>query len=127
LNRRRTRLFSDACGGLTPTSHDLALRRLEAGGATMTNWIQVLLEFQRNWTRKETALQHLHKSVVRSSQFLFNRSWLFNLTGSQSLVQRGGLRKVGSFHPFLCERDVRLSQFVTGRQHGMFDDCASAR
>jgi nicotinamidase-related amidase len=47
-------IVADACGGVTPTSHDLALRRLEAGGATMTSWIQVLLEFQRDWTRKET-------------------------------------------------------------------------
>jgi nicotinamidase-related amidase len=47
-------VVADACGGVTPTSHDLALRRLEAGGATMTSWIQVLLEFQRDWTRKET-------------------------------------------------------------------------
>ena len=36
------------------SSHDLALRRLKAGGATMTSWIQVLQEFQRDWTRKET-------------------------------------------------------------------------
>lgn len=47
-------VVADACGGVTPTSHDLALRRLEARGATMTSWIQVLLEFQRDWTRKET-------------------------------------------------------------------------
>jgi len=47
-------VVADACGGLTPTSHDLALRRLEAAGAQMTSWIQVLLEFQRDWTRQET-------------------------------------------------------------------------
>jgi nicotinamidase-related amidase len=47
-------VVADACGGLTPTSHSLALRRLEAGGVTMTSWIQVLLELQRDWTRKET-------------------------------------------------------------------------
>jgi nicotinamidase-related amidase len=47
-------VVADACGGLTPTSHSLALRRLEARGATMTSWIQVLLELQRDWTRKET-------------------------------------------------------------------------
>jgi hypothetical protein len=47
-------VVADACGGLTPTSHTLALRRLEARGATMTSWIQVLLELQRDWTRKET-------------------------------------------------------------------------
>ena len=47
-------VVGDACGGLTPTSHDLALRRMEAAGARMTSWIQVLLELQRDWTRRST-------------------------------------------------------------------------
>jgi nicotinamidase-related amidase len=47
-------VVADACGGLTASSHELALRRLEAAGATMTSWIQVLLELQRDWTRKST-------------------------------------------------------------------------
>ncbi|WEX90499.1 hydrolase [Sinorhizobium garamanticum] len=47
-------VVGDACGGLTPVSHDLALRRMEASGAQMTSWIQILLEMQRDWTRKET-------------------------------------------------------------------------
>jgi hypothetical protein len=40
-------VVADACGGL-------ALRRTEAAGAKLTSWIQVLLEFQRDWTRHET-------------------------------------------------------------------------
>ena len=47
-------VVADACGGITPTSHDLALRRMQAAGIGMTSWIQVLLELQRDWTRKET-------------------------------------------------------------------------
>jgi nicotinamidase-related amidase len=47
-------IVADACGGLTPASHELALRRLEQAGARLTSWIQVLLEFQRDWTRHET-------------------------------------------------------------------------
>jgi nicotinamidase-related amidase len=47
-------VVGDACGGLTPTSHELALRRMEAAGAQMTSWLQILLEFQRDWTRHET-------------------------------------------------------------------------
>ena len=47
-------VVGDACGGLTNTSHELALRRLEAAGARLTSWIQVLLELQRDWTRHET-------------------------------------------------------------------------
>lgn len=45
---------ADTCGGLSQVSHDLALRRMEAAGATLTSWIQVLLEFQRDWTRHAT-------------------------------------------------------------------------
>jgi nicotinamidase-related amidase len=47
-------IFADACGGLTPASHEFALRRLEQAGARLTSWMQVLLEFQRDWTRHET-------------------------------------------------------------------------
>jgi nicotinamidase-related amidase len=47
-------VVADACGGLTPASHDYALRRLERAGARLTSWIQVLLEFQRDWTRHDT-------------------------------------------------------------------------
>ena len=47
-------VVGDTCGGLTPASHELALRRLEQAGAQLTSWIQVLLEFQRDWTRHET-------------------------------------------------------------------------
>jgi nicotinamidase-related amidase len=47
-------VVADACGGLTASSHDLALRRMAAAGASMTSWVQVLLELQRDWTRHET-------------------------------------------------------------------------
>lgn len=50
----RVFVVADACGGLTPVSHELALRRLVAAGATLTSWLQLLLEFQRDWTRHET-------------------------------------------------------------------------
>jgi nicotinamidase-related amidase len=47
-------VVGDTCGGLTQLGHELALRRLESAGAKVTSWIQVLLEFQRDWTRHET-------------------------------------------------------------------------
>jgi nicotinamidase-related amidase len=47
-------VVADACGGLSVDSHQLALRRMEAAGARLTSWIQVLLELQRDWTRHET-------------------------------------------------------------------------
>ncbi len=47
-------VVADVCGGLTQASHDAALRRMERAGAIMTSWLQLLLEFQRDWTRHET-------------------------------------------------------------------------
>ncbi len=47
-------VVADTCGGLTPAGHELALRRMEAAGAQLVSWIQVLLEFQRDWTHHET-------------------------------------------------------------------------
>jgi nicotinamidase-related amidase len=47
-------VVGDACAGLSVVGHDLALRRMGAAGARVTSWIQILLEFQRDWTRQET-------------------------------------------------------------------------
>jgi nicotinamidase-related amidase len=47
-------VVADACGGLTATGHDMALRRMQDSGAAMTSWLQVVLELQRDWTRKAT-------------------------------------------------------------------------
>jgi nicotinamidase-related amidase len=45
---------ADACGGMTVTSHTLALERMQQHGAQLTSWLQVLLELQRDWTRRDT-------------------------------------------------------------------------
>ena len=50
----RVHVVTDACGGLTPESHVAALQRMQQAGAVLTSWLQVLLEFQRDWTRRET-------------------------------------------------------------------------
>lgn len=47
-------VIADACGGLSATGHDMALRRMQAHGAEMSSWLQVVLELQRDWTRKDT-------------------------------------------------------------------------
>jgi nicotinamidase-related amidase len=44
----------DTCGGASIMGHEMALRRMAAAGATLTSWIQVLLELQRDWTRHQT-------------------------------------------------------------------------
>jgi nicotinamidase-related amidase len=47
-------VVADTCGGATAATHELALRRMEHAGAHMMSWLQVLLELQRDWTRRET-------------------------------------------------------------------------
>ena len=47
-------VVGDACGGLTLAGHELALQRMTAKGAQPTSWLQVLLELQRDWTRRDT-------------------------------------------------------------------------
>lgn len=44
----------DASGGTTLTAHNAAMRRSEQAGAVPITALQVLLEYQRDWARKET-------------------------------------------------------------------------
>jgi nicotinamidase-related amidase len=44
----------DACGSTSVAAHDAAMRRIEKAGAIPMTALQVLLEFQRDWARKET-------------------------------------------------------------------------
>ncbi|HXV19596.1 MAG TPA: isochorismatase family protein [Desulfuromonadales bacterium] len=44
----------DASGGTTVTAHNAAMRRVEQAGAVPMTALQVLLEYQRDWARKET-------------------------------------------------------------------------
>ncbi len=44
----------DACGGTSKAAHDMAMQRIIQAGAVPVTWQQVLLEYQRDWARKET-------------------------------------------------------------------------
>jgi len=44
----------DASGGTSPVAHDMAIQRIAQAGAVPVTWQQVLLEFQRDWARKDT-------------------------------------------------------------------------
>ncbi len=45
---------ADASGGTSAMAHDMAMQRIVQAGAVPVTWQQVLLEFQRDWARKET-------------------------------------------------------------------------
>jgi nicotinamidase-related amidase len=47
-------VVGDACGGASAAGHELALQRMTCAGARVTSWLQVVLELQRDWTRKAT-------------------------------------------------------------------------
>jgi nicotinamidase-related amidase len=44
----------DASGGTSETAHNAAMRRIEQAGVVPVTSLQVLLEYQRDWARKET-------------------------------------------------------------------------
>jgi hypothetical protein len=44
----------DASGGTTLIAHNAAMRRIEQAGAVPITALQVHLEYQRDWARKET-------------------------------------------------------------------------
>ncbi|GAB4215469.1 MAG: hydrolase [Roseiflexaceae bacterium] len=47
-------IVTDASGGTSKEAHDMAVQRLIQAGAVPVTWLQVLLEFQRDWARQET-------------------------------------------------------------------------
>lgn len=47
-------VVADACGDVNEMSHDMAMQRVIQAGAVPVTWLQVLLEFQRDWARQDT-------------------------------------------------------------------------
>ena len=47
-------VVEDLCGYLDVKTHDAAMRRVEQAGAKPVTWIQVMLEWQRDWALRET-------------------------------------------------------------------------
>lgn len=47
-------LVTDASGGTSVEAHERSIQRLIQAGAVPMTWLQVLLEWQRDWARQET-------------------------------------------------------------------------
>ncbi|HDT6026772.1 TPA: hydrolase [Enterobacter cloacae subsp. cloacae] len=47
-------MVADASGGTTKEAHDFAIQRMIQAGVIPVTWQQVMLEWQRDWARKET-------------------------------------------------------------------------
>lgn len=47
-------MVADASGGTSKEAHDFAMQRMIQAGVIQVTWQQVMLEWQRDWARKET-------------------------------------------------------------------------
>lgn len=47
-------IVTDASGGTSTDAHERSIQRMIQAGAIPVTWQQVLLEYQRDWSRKET-------------------------------------------------------------------------
>lgn len=47
-------IVTDASGGVSSEAHERAIQRMIQAGAVPTTWLQVLLEWQRDWARQDT-------------------------------------------------------------------------
>lgn len=47
-------IVTDASAGVTVEAHEMAVQRMIQAGAVPMTWLQVLLEWQRDWARQET-------------------------------------------------------------------------
>ncbi|WP_243373783.1 hydrolase [Geotalea sp. SG265] len=47
-------IVTDASAGVTMEAHEMAIQRMVQAGAVPVTWLQVLLEWQRDWARQET-------------------------------------------------------------------------
>ncbi|MET3443961.1 nicotinamidase-related amidase [Variovorax paradoxus] len=50
-------VVTDASGGVSAESHDMAVRRLVQAGAVPITWMAVVSEWQRDWAREKTAVE----------------------------------------------------------------------
>ncbi|MCY1289066.1 putative hydrolase YcaC [compost metagenome] len=47
-------IVTDASGGTSQEAHDMAVQRMIQAGAIPVTWQQVLLEYQRDWSKRES-------------------------------------------------------------------------
>jgi len=47
-------IVTDASGGVSRDAHAMAVQRMIQAGATPVTWLQVMLEYQRDWARQNT-------------------------------------------------------------------------
>src|SRR6201997_2698594 len=97
-------MVEDASGGTSKDGHDYAMQRMIQAGVVPVTWQQVMLEWQRDWARRDT--YDAVMEVVRAHSGAYGMGVDYAYTnGAQSATARGG-----------SPRDrARSSGQVTGR------------
>lgn len=69
----------DACGGTSAEAHRWAMERCLQAGGTPVTWQQVLLEFQRDWSRKEHYTEVMNLVKEHSGAYGMGVRFMFSL------------------------------------------------
>lgn len=83
----------DASGGTSPVAHRAAMDRVVQAGAVPVTALQVLLEFQRDWSRKETYNDVL--SIVREHGGAYGQGveYAYTMVHKQPANRRSAAKK----------------------------------
>ena len=83
----------DASGGTSPVAHRAAMDRVVQAGAVPVTALQVLLEFQRDWSRKETYNDVL--AIVREHGGAYGQGveYAYTMVHKQPANRRSGAKK----------------------------------
>jgi nicotinamidase-related amidase len=64
-------IVADSCAGISEETHQLAIDRMIAAGVTTLSWIQLLLEWQKDWT--------FHATYQGATSILFDHGGAYGL------------------------------------------------
>lgn len=77
-------IVTDASGGVTPESHDMAVRRMVQAGAVPMTWLAVVSEWQRDWAREGTLEGITNVMLEHGGASGVAFAWEMQLLGSSS-------------------------------------------
>jgi len=77
-------IVTDASGGVTAESHDMAIRRMIQAGAVPMTWMAVLSEWQRDWARESTLPGMVDVLLNHGGGSAVAFAWEMQLLGSTS-------------------------------------------
>jgi nicotinamidase-related amidase len=80
----------DASGGTSAEAHGMAMERLIQAGVVPVTWQQVLLEFQRDWARKETYDAVLEIVKEHSGAYGMGVEYAYTMVHGQPPSRRAG-------------------------------------